>query len=94
MKTNTNPEFLAHADQMHALRQLIRSYALQIEYLRLLIDRQVLEPEGARLEMALVNKKMSRAVERLCQHQWALRFDQEPPGWAIDPALIPDLQSI
>ena len=94
MKATTSVTQIERAEQLHSLRQLIRSYALQMAYLQLLIDRQVLEPEGARAEIALVGKKMDRAVERLCQVQVAQRFDRDLPGRAIDPALIPDLQYI
>lgn len=81
-------------DQHHALQQLIRSYGLQIAYLRLLAKRGVLHPDGAQQETALLLDKMDCAAERLCQLRLAQQHACDPPGRAIDPSLIPDLQYI
>lgn len=81
-------------DQHHALRQLIRSYALQIDYIMLLVRRGLLEPDGAQVEIDALREKMDFAAERFCQLWLTQQDNQQPHGRAIDPALIPDLQYI
>lgn len=81
-------------DLTFALQQLMRSYDFQIEYLRLLVSRGLLHADGAGEEIVLLQGKIDRAAERLVQ--LCLGAAQEPAAgdWAIDPALIPDLQYI
>ena len=81
-------------DQLHALRQLIRSYALQIEYIMLLVRYERLEPEGAQEEIDALRVKMDFAAERFCQLRLMEQSNWQPHGHAIDPVLIPDLQYI
>jgi hypothetical protein len=81
-----------NSDQSFALRQLLRSYELQIEYLSLLVKYEMLAIEGALQEIHVIRGKMDRAAERL----WQLRVEEqsglEPGTLTIDPSLIPDLQ--
>ena len=79
-------------DRAHALRQLIRSYALQIEYINLLLRYGQFDPNGAEIEIALIGDKMDCATERLCQLRLSQNLSRQEGEFAINPALIPDLQ--
>ncbi len=82
------------ADQPFALRQLIRSYALQIDYLQLLSRHGVVAQDAAQAEIEIIHEKMDYAAERFCQLRQAHEAQRPATGHAINPILIPDLQYI
>ena len=82
------------SDQLFALQQLTRSYALQIEYLDLLVTYGMLAEEAARREIEVVRRKMDLAAERICQLRLMARSNGSVYEIAIHPKLIPDLQFI
>ena len=82
------------SDQAFALRQLMRSYELQIDYLTLLARYEVLDLNGALREMRVIREKMDHAAERLWQLRVVEQGGQQLDYSAIDPSLIPDLQYI
>lgn len=82
------------ADQSFTLQQLVRSYALQIEYVQLLSRLGVLEQDAAQAEVEIVCEKMDYAAERLCQLRLEEKAEWLTNGRAINPILIPDLQYI
>ena len=80
------------SDLQFALKQLIHSYALQIDYLHLLVQHNVLAAEGAQEEIRVMEEKTDLAAERL----WQLIMEGDngllENGRPINPVLIPDLQ--
>jgi hypothetical protein len=82
------------SDHTHTLRQLIRSYGLQIDYINLLVKHGRLQSSAALEDLFVLHEKMDAAAERLYQLILAEDETPDPNGRPIHPALIPDLQYI
>ena len=78
-------------EQFFALRQLIRKYGLQIDYLKLLVSRDQVVPDEAQEAIEVMFTKMAHAAERLCQLRLEQQLGQPVEGRPIDPSLILDL---